>query len=287
LINIKDVTLSGGTTFSGNITMTDASGTMILRTASTATFASTSLPTGNVEVTGIVSEFTTSSSTSPVPQINMRNLADVKGGGNTGGDPVKISIADVKAKFTGSTTTAPDGYIQGVVISDLSGKNIQARNLVIQDGGNGIVVRLTANNTFPLGKELKIVTTGVELSEFNKLLQLNNVPAANISEIGQGSLPNPILLTVAELKANFEKYESTLVTIKDVTLSGANTFSGTTKVTDASGVIDMFTRSDASFAGSALPTGVKEITAIASEFTTSTATIPGYQLNIRTTSDIK
>lgn len=319
LVVIKNVTLSGGSTYNGNITMTDASGTMILRTTSTATFSSLPLPSGGQDVTGIVSEFTTSTVT---PQINMRSKDDVKSSGpvpcpnlglNVGdacndnntqtegdvvtsnceckGSPIstngQIIISELRSKYTGTKTTAPDGFIQGVVISDIGGKNIQAKNLVIQDGSGGIVVRLTADNTIPIGKEIKVKTNGVELSEFNKLLQLNNVPAANITEVGNGTLPSPKELTIASLKADFEKYESTLVLIKDGSVSGGSTFGGTLKVTDSSGSIDMFTRTDATFATQAVPAGNKQITAIASEFTTSTSTSPVYQVTLRNSNDIK
>jgi hypothetical protein len=290
LVEIKDAEISGGATYgasSGNLTLTDATGTMILRTASTAAFAATAIKTGKVSVKAIVSEFTTGAVT---PQLNMRSADDVTstgtggGGGGGGGTPTRVSVEALRAAYKGVKTTAPDGFIQGVVISDLDNKNIQIKNVVIQDGNFGIVVRLVDNNTLTLGKEVKISTNGIELSEFNKLLQLNNVPTANITVIGNGVLPTPKVVTVKDIKDNLESHESTLVTIKGVTITGTTTMSGTQKVTDSTGTIDMFSRTDSAFASSAVPSGSKDITAIVSEFTTTTVTP---QLTIRSLSDIK
>ena len=196
-----------------------------------------------------------------------------------------MTIQDLRSKYLGTKTTAPDGYIQGVVTSDASGKNITAKNLVIQEGNFGIVVRLTTDNTIPIGKEIKIVTNSIELSEFNKLLQLNNVPVANVTIIGDGTLPTPRVATIAQITADFENYESTLVTVNNASISGAATLSGTLKVNDGTGQIDLFTRSDAAFAATSTPQGNKTITAIVSEFTTGAT--PGYQLNLRNINDVK
>lgn len=290
LVKIKKATLTNASgTYNGNATVTDATGNMILRTTSTATFANSTLKSGEVDVVAIVSEFTSSSFT---PQLGLRNLDDVIGGTTTGGgDDVKQSIQDIKAKYTGTATTAPQGYIQGIVISDYSNKNITTKNLVIQSEGYGITVRFTADHAYALGAELKIKVSGVEISEFNKLLQLNNVPNANVTVIGTGNSVTPKEITIADLKADFERYESTLVTIKNGTISGGASYGATgVKVTDATGEMDLFTRtgtSGATFANTALATGSKNVTAIVSQFKSATTTTDGYQLNLRNLNDIQ
>ncbi|MBK8700009.1 MAG: hypothetical protein IPN29_10955 [Saprospiraceae bacterium] len=284
LVTVKDAEAKGATIYNGNVTVQDATGTMILRTGSAATFANSSIPTGKINITAIVSEFTPASTVTP--QLIMRNTTDVTGGTpGGGGGETRMTVQALRALYQGVKTTAPEGYIQGVVISDVSSKNITAKNLVLQDGNAGIVIRLTADNTYALGKELKIITTGVELSEFNKLLQLNNVPVSNITVVGEGSLPTPKTVTIAQLKADFEALESTLVSINEVTLSGGTTMGGTLKATDNTGQIDLYTRTDASFAGTAVPSGAKTVTAIVSEFTSGAT--PGYQLNLRNLNDVK
>jgi hypothetical protein len=54
---------------------------------------------------------------------------------------------------------------------------------------------------------------------------------------------------------------------------------------DGTDIMDLFTRTNASFAAEKLPTDKKSVTGIVSEFTTGAT--PGYQLNIRSTADIK
>jgi len=71
-----------------------------------------------------------------------------------------------------------------------------------------------------------------------------------------------------------------LVTINNVTISGSGTYSGTTTLTDAVGTLPMFTRSAASFSGTAYPATVVNITGLVSDFN-------GRQLNIRNLSDVQ
>ncbi len=74
LVKIVNCAFSGGTggKYSGNTTLTDASGTITHRTSTSATFASTLYPVGNVQsVTGIANKYTTTN------QVSIRKLTDV------------------------------------------------------------------------------------------------------------------------------------------------------------------------------------------------------------------
>jgi hypothetical protein len=77
LIKVNGATISGTpATYSGNKTLADGSGSSLtLFTFSSATFATTNYTTGTVSVTGILGEYTTS--TSSTKQISIRNLNDV------------------------------------------------------------------------------------------------------------------------------------------------------------------------------------------------------------------
>lgn len=263
LVLVKGAELTGGT-YSGSVDVSDGTGTITMFTRNSATFADESLP-ASADLTAIVSQFND-------PQIVIRNLDDVEAGnGNTGGggggDTENISLADLRALFPGQTTTAPaNRKIKGVVISDRINENLTGRNLVLQDETGGIVVRFTATHSIDLGQELEVDISGLELSEYNGLLQVNNVPLEQASVLGQGALPTPRTATVQEIIENVEAWESTLVKIEGVTLSGSNTYSGVITVTDASGNIDMYTRSQASFSGDAIPSGQVTLTAIVSQF---------------------
>ena len=72
LLKIVNATASGGATFNGNRTLTDPTGNIVLRTGSTATFASTALPSGPKTWTCYPQFFNTT------PQVFIRNLTDIQ-----------------------------------------------------------------------------------------------------------------------------------------------------------------------------------------------------------------
>ena len=299
------------TKFGGNVNIDDKTGKMTLFTATsasnTATFAA-DVPVSTVlNLVGVAGQYATATGTTY--QILMRNITDAtKGtggtvvGGGTGGSYTVEPIGNIRNLFTGTLTTVPTGKgIKGIVISDLAGKNINNLNCVLQGAdGRGILVRFTKAHTFPLGESIEIDASNMELSEFNGLLQLNKVPLANVKDNGLGTLPTPKVTTLAQLAIDAEMLESTLVQINNVDFVGAAKFSGTLKITD-DGVItfDLFTQPGgtstsgvvtppATFAANVPPSGNKNtLTAIVSEFTTTTATAKGSQLLMRNASDVK
>lgn len=276
LVQVNMAEITGGGTFGDANEISDASGELATFIYNDATFSGEALPTGSVTVTGIVSEFN-------VAQIILRNREDVQGGttggGGGGGTGDQVSIGDLRTAFAGGSSTAPDGFIEGVVISDFTTMSVNNQNLHIQDGDRGIVIRFTDAHSFALGAKLKVNVTGTELSEFNGLLQLNNTELSQVESNTAGTLPTPTVVTVQELTSNIETYESTLVTIEGATISGGSTFNGGLDVTDATGTIGMFTRGDATFSGDSVPTGTVSVTAIASEFNDA-------QLTLKSASDV-
>lgn len=262
VVKVIDANITGGSDFAGSRTVTDATGSIPMFTRNSASFANDALPSGNVELVALVGDFNG-------VQLNMRNGDDVTGGGMTGGgDPIQMDIMELRDLFEGGASAAPnERKIRGVVISDTDNGNLTGRNLVIQDGSGGIVIRFEDIHSFALGEELEVVVSGEELSEFNGLLQVNNVPNDSAVSFGNGTMPDPRVATVQEVLDNSEEWESTLVIISGVTISGTDgIYNGSTTVTDASGSIAMFTRGDASFSGTALPGGEVTLTAIVSEF---------------------
>jgi hypothetical protein len=235
-------------------------GRTILRSSGFATFASSITPLGSGTITAVASVF------NGTTQLMIRDLGDVDmdetrcggGGGN-------LSIQSLHDAFTGSPTSAPSGTIKGVVISDRTTNNINNRNLYIQDETAGIVIRFVDPHTFNLRDELIVDVSGVEIAEFMGLLQLN-VPNAKASSIGTKALPAPRVATVVDVLTNVTTWQSSRVTLMDVTLSGGPTFEGSITVTDASGAMILFTNSNASFVGTALPTSTVDLTAIISYF---------------------
>ncbi|MDX1408839.1 MAG: DUF5689 domain-containing protein, partial [Saprospiraceae bacterium] len=235
---------------------------LIVRTSGFSSFASAQTPVGNGTITGVLGVFGSDL------QLLMRDLNDVAmdgercqlGGGN------RLDIAAVREAFSQGAGTAPEGFIQGIVISDRSSGNHVAQNMFVQDASGGVVVRFTETHAFDLGEEVQVEVTNQTLEEFNGLLQINGVAISNAQVIGAGTLPAPRMTTVSEILANVEAWESTRVMLQQVTLSGNSTFSGNLTVTDATGSMTMFTRSQASFASDAVPQEPVDMTAILSEF---------------------
>lgn len=197
--------------------------------------------------------------------------------------PENMSIADVRAAFGGSTTTAPNAIITGVVISDASSGNFNSRNMIIQDGTAGIVVRFTSDYSFEPGESVTINIANQELSEFAGLLQVNNVPLGNASSNGPGTMPAAQVVTIAQIIGNEEEYESELVKINDITMtaSGGNYPSNdNVTLTDGTGSILAYIRSSASFTGSPLPGGTVDIVSVVTVFNDT-------QIYIRSDDDVQ
>jgi len=79
LVQIKSATASGGATYSGNKTITDASGSMTLYTSSYATFKDDALPSGAHDWVGYGNFYNSTK------ELQIRNTNDVTGGGTGGG----------------------------------------------------------------------------------------------------------------------------------------------------------------------------------------------------------
>jgi hypothetical protein len=264
-----------------NRLMEDCNGLqLILRSSGYSDFASKLTPTGNGKIVGVLGVFGSDY------QLFIRNVDDVnmtgaRCGSNGSGTATPINISEIRSLFTGTITSAPAGKkIKGIVLSDRGNKNLNSRNIYLQDGTAGIVVRFEADHCFEQGDEIEVNVSNVEVSEFNKLLQLNNVPLANASIISSGNTPTPRVATIAEINTNYNAWESTLVKVSNVTLSGGSTFSGSRTATDASGNIVLFTSSAALFSLSPLPTAPVTITAIVSDFN-------GKQLLLRNLNDVQ
>lgn len=233
---------------------------IIVRTSGFASFAGDTTPVMNGEIVGVLSIFRDDY------QLTIRDLNDVNMEADRCGVASAISIADVRALYASGTTTISSGVVRGVVTSDYSSQSVTGRNLYIEDGTAGIVMRFDANHPFLLGNQIAVDVSGSTLSEFNGLLQIDGLGVgAGIVESNPGDV-TPRDATVLEVLTNADAWESTLVRIKNATLSGNSVFDGDVTVTDATGSMVLFTRSQAVFAANALPSGEITLTALLSEF---------------------
>lgn len=275
LENVQFVYCDAGRTYADAATQNslnriveDCSGNeIILRTSGFADFASARTPTGKGTLVGVLGKYGSDY------QLYIRNTDDINMNDNRCGssdNPVPGTLTDIsaiRALYTGTTTSAPSGLkIKGIVISDRLGNNLNNRNLYIQDGTAGIVVRFQATHCFELGDEIEVNVSNMEISEFNGLRQVNNVPLENAIIVASGKSVTPRETTVAEINANFDAWESTLVRIKDATITGGSTLAGSKTVSDGTGNIVLFTANSAAFSTLALPAGKVTITAIVTDY---------------------
>lgn len=281
LVEVSNVTItkSGSGTFSGTCTLNDGTGSMLLFTRTQALFANDNFPTGKVKLQAMV----TQGGANKDMQLTLRNSTDVSGGGS-GGTPVFISLRTIRSLYLGATTSVPaNRKIHASVISDVTNGSTTSKNIHIQDSSGGIVVRFTADHNFVVGDDLEIDVSSQELSEFSGLLQINNVSLANAKKIGT-NLILPTRYSINQILQNFESLESTLVEVIGVTISKTNgtTFSGTCTLTDASGSMDLYTRTQASFANTNFQTSVVKIVGVVNQGGAAQAK----QISIRSLNDI-
>lgn len=183
-----------------------------------------------------------------------------------------VDLATIRGMYTGTSMALPQGFIvTGTVISDRSALNLPDHNTVIQDNTGGIVVRFNAVVPFNLGDSITVDVSGDTLMEFNGMLEINYVNIAGAAVVGTGTVV-PQLVTTSAVLTNMsgasDTWESTLVTIHNATITNAVTgiYSGSDTITDATGVLIMFTRSLATFATTPLPVGTVDITGYISDF---------------------
>lgn len=183
-------------------------------------------------------------------------------------DDAITTIADVRAAFPGTTTNITSSLrIHGVVTS--SNPQVNVNNIWVQDATGGIVVRLVGanNNTIKRGDEVSIQLNGGQYFEFSGLLQIQNVPNANVTVNNENvALPTPEVITVAQLNSN--AFEGKLVRINDVAFVDANgtaTMSGTRAVSNGTTNANVRTEATAPHQGSVMPYGFGTITGLAGE----------------------
>jgi len=263
---------------SGNRNLVDAFGnTIVVRTSNFATFASDLVPGATGSVIGVFQTF------GSTLQLVLRSLDDVlMAPPNCTVWGATNKIRDLRSMFAQGTTTIPAGsVVKGIVISDNSSGNINYKNLVLQDSTGGIVIRFTGANMFALGDEVQVDIGGQALYDYQGLLEIDAVANSLATKTGTGII-TPRVETITNIMANAEAWESTLVKIMNVNISGgAGTYSGSVNVTDATGIMTLYTNPACSFAGVSYPTTTVNVTGIISEFST------GKQLNLRNTTDVQ
>ena len=266
---------------SNNAELTDcATGAMVIvRNSGYADFAGELMPTGNGSIVAVFNSY------NGTPQLLIRDPSDVESMTGTRCNPIGnynlISIADLRAQFTGASTLA-DGKIRGIVISDNTSGQWQNQNLVVQEAnGSGITIRFTTAHSYMMNDYVEVKVGGGTLEEYNGLLQVNNLDLCRASQlINSGNISiTPRVATVTDILANGDNWESTLVNVQNADLSGGTTYGDFgVMLNDATGSIAMFS-GFANFGATALPTGTGDVTAVVGDYNAT-------QLNIRNLDDV-
>ncbi len=285
--NVQFNNESLGLTFADGIAHSDKNRTLvncsrkefIIRTSGYAEFANDTIPQLNGDLICVLGKYKSDY------QGYLRGLKDInfyqeRCGGSTG-DEELITIKSVRDMFASGQATMNDKVkISGIVISDKNSVNVDVKNMVLQDETAGIVVRFAGAHDFELNDRVEVVVSNLELSEYNNLLQFSGVVLDAAKKTGSGSIEARVA-TVNDILTNNEAWESTLVKIKNATITGGSVYKDyDVVVEDGSGTIDLYTRSVATFADDALPSGNVDVTAIVGQYKDT------YQIYLRNTDDV-
>lgn len=193
-----------------------------------------------------------------------------------------ITITELRALSTGASVKVPDGRkVKGIVISDASAKNIDAKTVVLQEATDkpGIVVTFDAAQNFATGDEVEVIISNQTLAQVNGEITLQNIPAANAKKTGTGTI-TPRTTTIVDINTNKAAWNGTLVTIADGLFNGSGKYTGTLTYASGNASIKSQVITGASFENADYPTIVSGLTGIIRIFGNDLF------LNIRNTSDV-
>lgn len=256
---------------------------IVVRSSNFSSFRAAPLAKGAGRICGIYTVY--QSSTASTPQLILRDTSDVSMNAQRCGEkPVValISIDSLRKLYPGSgTTTLPALFCTGTVISDISKGNVSSGNFILQDGsGKGFILYLSSGS-FQMGDSLLVDARLAKLQLYNGALEMTGLTASKISKVGSKRTVVPLTRTIAQLNADFEKYESILVRIVNAEVKGGGTYSGNKTLTDGSGTISLFTSSGATFAGLDVPPGKSEFVGIGTRYTYNEIKIRDPAIDVR------
>ncbi|MDX2304950.1 MAG: DUF5689 domain-containing protein [Microscillaceae bacterium] len=261
LVKIENIQFSeanGSTVFGTNQTRNFSNGanTAGIKINPGASFADRIIPSGSITLIGNVGVF------SDINLLLPRKASDV----GLANEPTEAqtcingNILDVRSLYTGTTLhlNCSEGIrITGIVTSRADELNIPNQNIFLQDASAGISVRFTAPHTFKPGDEININLAGSILTDFNGLLQIEQIPLDQVSLNSSSNAISPTTITVAEL--NSGNFEGQLVRIQGLSFAQAGQAlyngigSGTARTfSDATGSAVLFTYDDPLWAGTTL-----------------------------------
>jgi len=212
-----------------------------------------------------------------------------------------IAVEDLRLLYKGTSISLNGNnlsgatQISGLVISNVATGNIPNGILVMQNTNRkrtrGISINLgAAASSYQPGDSVVVTVDGAVLKRDEGTLSLEGVTANQVKLISQNNAVTSQLISINQLKASPDNYESTLVNIYSGDFVPApitgETFNGDKIYTDGSGEVILHTATEADYANRPLPS-TAAVTAIARFYQDATASIPEISLWPRNASDIK
>lgn len=186
-----------------------------------------------------------------------------------------IKVSELRTFHNGNADTIvtidTNVYIQGIITLTPELGNLPDQIAYFQDSTAGICLKITGTNTFAENSEVRINCKGLSLSIYNGLLQFGDIDMTlpyqvKVINLTAGA-PEPVSVTINELLDG--KHQAEYVSVTGVQFKSTGTFSGTKVLTDCDAEIDVYTRSAATFSGTAIPTGNGTLKGIASVYTST------------------
>ena len=257
--------------------------TLIVRTSSFADLGSTDVPNCGGCLTGVYSVF------GDDRQVFLRDEDDLDLAGPrcdgsecgaVGSVSDTLSVQDLRGLGDGAGIPGGRGVV-ATVISDRTSGTTNGQNIVAQGvNGYGIIFRFTESHTFNEGDRLFINVGGRSISEFNGGLQISDLPLSSVVLLNANRSVGARTITIADLLSDFERYESTLVNIEDVSFSTDDgDWAFGVNLDDGTATIEVFTSPGASFANDAPPATANNLIAYVSDYN-------GPQLILRSLNDL-
>ncbi len=263
-----------------NFTLKNCEGnSIVLRTSGYANFAGLNVANGNGAVTAIYTVF------GSTKQLNIRDTSDIKfyadrcNGTATG---TLITIDSLRKLYNGTGIKLGAYQIAGVVISDAANQNISAGNVILQNADKGISIYFGGTITYNIGDSLMVDVSSDSLINYKGSLEIKrNFGEAKPAPVATGVTVNPQQLTIAQINANYNELEYTLVSIANATVTTTGTYSGNKTLDDGTGNIIMYTSSSATFATQTPPAGAHTFTGYVYQYNTTK------EFQIRNTNDVQ
>jgi hypothetical protein len=181
-----------------------------------------------------------------------------------------VTIKQLRAMYdSGIVTIDTNIYIQGFITLTPEFSNLPDFVAYIQDSTAGICMTVTGTNSFAMNSEVKVLCRSVSFTLYSGLLQFGDIDIATQTELINltPTPPKPVSVTIDELLNG--EHQAEYVSVTGAQFKAAGTFSGGKVLTDCNSEIEVYTRSVATFSGTALPTGNGTFKGIASVFNTT------------------